>query len=70
MSIKLARNGALSGKTPRADLKGAWTVREGRFCRTIKQPEPLAGTECQAASLDGKTLTLETGRGPVVYQIK
>lgn len=69
-TIRLARNGALSGKVGQAKLSGAWTVRDGKFCRTLKAPENLAGTQCQDAQLNGKTVTLTTGRGPVVYQIK
>lgn len=72
--LKLARNGKLSGavgKDLKVALEGAWTVRDGKFCRTLELPAHLVGTECQKAVLNADgTVTIDGVRGPVIYQIK
>lgn len=66
----LGSNGSFNGKATNGMIfKGAWTVRDGQFCRTLTEPKPFVGTECQNAELGDGTVTLVTQRGPVVYQI-
>ena len=66
----LGSNGSFNGKTTDGMVfKGAWTVRNGQFCRTLTEPERFVGTECQNAELGDGTVTITTRRGPVVYQI-
>lgn len=44
-------DGRLVGAGPVGDIRGAWTVRDGRLCRTLTAPQATAGTECQTAEL-------------------
>ena len=46
-SLRLAANGSLSGTVGGNALTGAWTERNGQFCRTIAEPARLVGTACQ-----------------------
>lgn len=39
------------------DLVGAWVIRDGQWCRTIKKPEKWAGTRCQDVTIDGDQAT-------------
>ncbi|MBF9060269.1 hypothetical protein HKCCSP123_13870 [Rhodobacterales bacterium HKCCSP123] len=62
--INAGADGSLSGTLPNgSELAGAWTVRDGQWCRTLTSPEALAGTACQAAELGDGTLTLTNGDG-------
>lgn len=63
----IAEDGTLSGVTGKGDaLVGTWQVKDGRWCRTIKEPAKLAGSACQKASIKGKTLTLIRDDGSTV----
>lgn len=71
--FKLRRNGRLTGKAgtnQQVEFSGAWTIRDGRFCRTIQKPESWAGTECQAIELGQGTVTINGRNGPIQYVIK
>ncbi len=70
--LKVRKNGRLSGKVgPNGDVKfeGAWTIRDGKWCRTIKEPASFAGTECQAMTLGDGVITITGRNGPVDWQI-
>ena len=69
--IRLATSGQLTGTAgPNGDVRlaGAWTVRDGQWCRTLNEPTQIAGTECQAATLGDGTITIGLN-GPVTYII-
>ena len=69
--IKLRKNGKLSGTMKNGTkLAGAWTVRDGKFCRTLTAPEAAAGTACQQAVLGNGTITITGKQGPIVWEIK
>lgn len=73
-TVKFHKNGRLTGKVgPKQDIKllGAWTIRDGRYCRTIKEPESFAGTACQDITLNGDgTVTIFGTNGPIVWTIQ
>lgn len=73
-TIKFARNGGLTGKVgPKQNvaLEGAWTIRDGKFCRTLQKPERIAGTACQDITVHGDgTVTIVGTNGPVVWTIQ
>ena len=57
-TITLHEDGRLSGQNPSGDaIVGVWTVRDGRFCRTITAPDRLAGTNCQDVEFNGNEVT-------------
>ena len=60
-TITLRRNGKIKAKR----FEGAWTVRDGKFCRTITKPEKIAGTECQEVKFEGKNVTFISPSGRV-----
>lgn len=65
-SIDVNRDGTLSGL-----VQGAWTVRDGQWCRTLTAPARLAGTACQDATLNGDgTVTIAGVNGPVTWTIQ
>lgn len=70
----LGSNGSLTGMSgPNRDTEvtGAWEIRDGRYCRTITQPERLAGTACQDITLnDDGTVTIDGINGPVVFALR
>lgn len=51
-------------------FEGAWDIRDGKWCRTIKEPASFAGTECQAITLGDSVITITGRNGPVDWQIK
>ncbi|SDO61703.1 hypothetical protein SAMN05216196_10790 [Lutimaribacter pacificus] len=62
--VNVAPNGSLTGTLPNGtELEGAWTVRDGDFCRTLTAPDNLAGTKCQEAELGDGTVTLTDADG-------
>ncbi len=64
-------NGSFIGKTPGGtEFKGAWTVRDGQFCRTLTEPASFVGTECQDAELGDGTITISGRNGPAIYTIQ
>jgi hypothetical protein len=65
-------DGTLTGITGKGDaLSGSWEVKGGNWCRTIKEPVRLAGSACQAATINDKTLTLTNQDGSSIsYKIK
>lgn len=68
--LKLRKNGKLTGNlSDGSKLSGAWTVRDGQFCRTLKKPERLAGTECQEAVLGDGVITITGRTGPLDWII-
>ena len=71
--IKVGSDGRLSGKVGQnrdIDVAGTWESKGGRFCRTLTEPENLAGTECQAIiqNSDG-TITVSSSNGDQTYII-
>ena len=71
--LKARKNGRLSGKVGKnGDVKfeGAWDIRNGQWCRTIKEPKTFAGTKCQAMTLDGDVLTIDGTNGPTSWLVK
>ncbi len=71
--IKVRKNGRLTGtvgKNGDVKLDGAWAIRNGQWCRTIKEPKSAAGTECQNMALDGNTLSITTNRGTQTWTVK
>ena len=70
--FEISADGALTGVTGKGDaLAGTWEVKDGDWCRTIKEPARLAGSACQAASIKGSTLTLIRDDGSSIkFKIK
>ncbi|MFN6953028.1 MAG: hypothetical protein ACK4NE_10615 [Albidovulum sp.] len=68
----ISPDGKLTGVTKKGDaLVGTWQVKGGKWCRTIKEPQKLAGSACQKASIQGKTLTIIRDDGSsVTFTIK
>lgn len=58
--IKINTDGTLVGK----GVKGTWTIKGRKWCRTLTEPKKYAGTACQKVDLDGNTVTFhgEDGR--------
>ncbi|WP_282095586.1 hypothetical protein [Epibacterium ulvae] len=71
--IKVRKNGRMTGKVgPNGDVKlvGAWEIRDGKWCRTIKEPKGIAATKCQPMKLSGNTLTIDGDNGPQAWTVK
>ncbi len=71
--IKVKKNGGLTGKVGKKGdikIKGAWQIRDGKWCRTLSEPAQFAGTACQAMTLGDGTVTIDSSSGPITYQIK
>ncbi|WP_243254520.1 hypothetical protein [Sulfitobacter indolifex] len=60
-AIVLNPDGSLEGE----GIKGSWTEREGKFCRTLTKPESRAGTECQIVTLSGNQATFDNQQGRI-----
>lgn len=57
-SLVLSKDGRLTGVLGGKDkLVGAWTIRDGKYCRTISEPKRFEGTACQSVKIDGKVVT-------------
>lgn len=66
-------DGSLTGKGGpgmATEFKGAWAIRDGKWCRTFTEPASFAGTECQPADLGDGTITITGRAGPMVWQIQ
>ena len=68
--VKAHRNGRLTGSDGSRKFKGAWTIKEGHWCRTLTEPKEAAGTLCQITKLGDGTLTITGGNGPKVWEIR
>lgn len=68
--FKLRKNGRLTGKAGAVKFKGAWTVRDGKFCRTMTEPPEWVGTECQPTKLGDGTVAITGRNGTTVWKIK
>ena len=44
-------------------IAGTWNEQDGKYCRTLTEPERFAGTECQVVSLDGNQVTFDNQKG-------
>lgn len=66
MTVTLLNNGAMKGLWKGKQIKGAWTIREGSFCRTVSAPAPLAGTECMTVSFNQDVVTFVSTTGRYV----
>jgi hypothetical protein len=62
-SLLLSKDGRLTGVLGKDKLVGAWTIRDGKFCRTISEPVRHAGTACQSVKIDGKVVTFMRADG-------
>ena len=63
-TFTMGTDGTLVGTTSKGDaVSGTWEVKDGKWCRTIKEPARLAGSACQAATIKGDTLTLTVKDG-------
>lgn len=60
-AIVLNPDGSLEGE----GIKGSWTERDGKFCRTLTKPESRAGTECQIVTLSGNQATFDNQQGRI-----
>lgn len=73
-TVKFHKNGRLTGMIgPQQDIEllGAWTIRDGRYCRTIEKPASFAGTACQDITVNGDgTVTIDGTNGPIVWTIQ
>ncbi|MEM1076067.1 MAG: hypothetical protein AAF665_20000 [Pseudomonadota bacterium] len=72
--VTFAKNGRLTGMVgPNQDIEllGAWTIRDGRYCRTLQKPQAAAGTKCQDITVNGDgTVTIDGTNGPIVWTIQ
>ncbi len=69
--IKLLSNGKIEGSISGEPLAGSWSVKGGKFCRTIKLPTRLKGSECQKVTFKGNTVTFISVSGrKATYSIK
>lgn len=71
-TVLLGQDGTMSGMVgPKGDtvLEGAWTVRNGQYCRTVVEPAQIAGTECQDVTIDGNMATFRGPRGESTWMI-
>lgn len=72
MTMQLQEGNRMAGRAgPSGNvlIDGAWEIRDGDFCRTITAPAQMAGTECQAITIDGETATLQGRDGPTTFII-
>jgi hypothetical protein len=72
--INVGADGSLTGRLGtnlENELVGAWTVRNGQWCRTITEPARLAGTECQDATVNADgTVTFVGDNRTTVYALR
>ncbi|SEN93754.1 hypothetical protein SAMN04488103_109128 [Gemmobacter aquatilis] len=70
-TIVLGADGVMSGTVGKDALKGRWSVQSNQMCRTITEPQRLAGKACLDAVLDGSTLTVMRPDGTaLVYKVE
>lgn len=65
-------DGRLTGKVGAnlgTELVGTWEIKNGRWCRTLTQPEAAAGSACQDLAMGDGIVTIEGSRGPVEFTI-
>jgi hypothetical protein len=60
-TIVLGADGSMSGAIPAGEVAGAWTVRNGQYCRTLTAPARFAGTLCQEVRFNDDTVTFVGG---------
>ncbi|MGR3494893.1 dihydrodipicolinate reductase [Citreimonas sp.] len=65
VSLRVSPDGAISGRGAVWDVTGAWTWREGYFCRDLTWGGDPLGYDCQAVQARGDTIRFvaEQGRG-------
>ncbi len=71
--IKIRKNGRMTGKVGKngdVKIEGAWAIRDGKWCRTIKEPQSFSGTECQTLSFGDGTVSFTGSRGTSEWVIK
>lgn len=61
-SVRINKNGTLTGITNGTEIAGTWEFRDGAWCRTITSPAPSA-EDCQLWRVDGSTVTIKRDRG-------
>ncbi|SCZ57170.1 hypothetical protein SAMN04488118_10338 [Epibacterium ulvae] len=73
-AIKTARDGRMTGKVgPQGAwrLDGAWEIKDGKFCGTVKRPVAFAGTRCSNMELTRDSMTISGFNGnPVKWKIQ
>jgi hypothetical protein len=69
-AVMLRRDGTMSGRVgpnPDQPFAGSWTVRDGRFCRTITKtevlPDGIPATKCQTVAITGDQATFTSPNG-------
>jgi hypothetical protein len=70
-TIVLGADGSVSGSIRAGELAGAWTERNGQYCRTFTAPERVVGTRCQDVrfNADGTVTFLGGVGGDTTWQI-
>lgn len=70
--INTNADGTMTGTTAGGDeIRGAWAVRNGQWCRTLTLPARLAGTACQDVELgDGEITFTAADGGSATYQVQ
>lgn len=65
-------DGSLVGTTAGGEnIAGTWAVRDGKWCRTLSEPERLVGSACQDITLnDDGTVTIVGVNGPGTFQFE
>jgi hypothetical protein len=69
--IFLGADGSVSGAIPAGEVEGAWTERNGQYCRTFTAPQRIAGSLCQDVrfNADGTVTFLGGVGGDTTWQI-
>ncbi len=51
--INVGADGRLSGSAANgAAILGTWSIRNGKWCRTLISPEAMAGSACQSLAIE------------------
>lgn len=70
----IRRNGTLSGKFDVGNMRGAWELRDGQFCRTVQVADYPQNSFCQRIdAVDGGmrfTDVTKSNRKPRVYTFR
>lgn len=64
LSLRVAANGAISGRALGGDVTGQWTWKDGYFCRSMDWAGREIAYECQLVEQRGaKALRFTSGKG-------
>jgi len=57
--INVGADGTLSGSAANgAAILGAWSIRNGKWCRTLSSPEAMAGSACQRLAIEADKVAI------------